>query len=57
MEIKKAIREAGLTQTSIALRLKITKEHLNSMINGKLDMPDKYKIEILSLINKVNQTV
>ena len=51
--LKNEIKQSGLTQKSIADRIGVTKEHLNSMINGKQDMPQKYRIEIVSLLNKL----
>jgi len=52
--IKDQVKASGLSQKSIAKRIGISKEYLNMMLNGKQDLPDKYKIEILSLIKKVS---
>ncbi len=52
--IKQQVKLSGISQKKIAEILKIDKVHLNYMLNGKRDLLDKYKIEILNLINKVS---
>lgn len=55
MDIKEQIKKSGLKQNFIAAKIGVTKEHLNRMLNDKnFDLPDKYKIEILSLLQKVS---
>jgi len=51
--LKEKVKKSGLKQIYIANKIGITKEHLNYMLNGKREMEDKYKIEILNLINKM----
>ena len=55
MDIKEQIRKSGLKQKFIADKIGVSKEHLNRMLNDKnSEMPDKYRIEIASLLQKVS---
>lgn len=51
--LKERIKKSGITQTNIAKRLKISKEHLNYMLNGKRELRDEYKEEILIILRKI----
>lgn len=52
--LKERLKNSGITQTNIAKRLGISKEHLNYMLNGKRDFKQEYKDSILTILKKVS---
>lgn len=51
--IKEQIKTSGLKQNFIASKIGVSKEHLNRMLKNN-DVPDKYMVEIVSLLRKVS---
>lgn len=54
MSLKERIKKSGISQTNIAKRLKISKEHLNYMLNGRRELKDEYKEEIIAILRKID---
>lgn len=55
MDLKEQIKKSGLKQNFIATKIGCSKDHLNRLLRGKdSDIPNKYKIEIVSLLQKIS---
>jgi len=53
MTLKERINEAGIKQKKVAEKIGLSPEHLNLLLNGKLDMPEDIRNKINDLLSKV----
>jgi len=49
--LKLILKERGVKQTWVADKLKVNKAQVNQWVNGVYPIPDKYKIELKTLLS------